>query len=63
MESAAKILYTPEEQARQKIRNFVNEGLKDVQENALSGFEDVFDELESSYPTLEKYSTLYSKMI
>lgn len=35
MESAVKILYTPEEQARQEIRNFVNEGLKDVQENAL----------------------------
>lgn len=35
MESAVKILYTPEEQARQEIQNFVNEGLKDVQENAL----------------------------
>ena len=43
MESAVKILYTPEEQARQEIRNFVNEGLKDVQENALSAFKDVFD--------------------
>lgn len=49
MESAVKILYTPEEQARQEIRNFVNEGLKDVQENALCDFEDVFDELESRY--------------
>lgn len=49
MESAVKILYTPEEQARQEIRNFVNEGLKDVQENALYDFEDVFDELESRY--------------
>ena len=49
MESALKILYTPEEQARQEIRNFVNEGLKDVQENALYDFEDVFDELESRY--------------
>ena len=47
MESAVKILYTPEEQARQEIRNFVNEGSKDVQENALYDFEDVFDELES----------------
>ena len=43
MESAVKILYTPEEQARQEILNFVNEGLKDVQENALYDFEDVFD--------------------
>ena len=49
MESAVKILYTPEEQARQEIRNYVNEGLKDVQENALYDFEDVFDELESRY--------------
>lgn len=49
MESAVKILYTPEEQARQEIQNFVNEGLKDVQENALYDFEDVFDELESRY--------------
>lgn len=49
MESAVKILYTPEEQTRQEIRNFVNEGLKDVQENALYDFEDVFDELESRY--------------
>lgn len=49
MESAVKVLYTPEEQARQEIRNFVNEGLKDVQENALYDFEDVFDELESRY--------------
>ena len=48
-ESAVKVLYTPEEQARQEIRNFVNEGLKDVQENALYDFEDVFDELESRY--------------
>lgn len=49
MESAVKILFTPEEQARQEIRNFVNEGLKDVQENALYDFDDVFDELESRY--------------
>ena len=43
MEFAVKILYTPEEQARQEIPDFVNEGLKDVQENALSAFKDVFD--------------------
>ena len=49
MEFAVKILYTPEEQARQEIPDFVNEGLKDVQENALYDFEDVFDELESRY--------------
>lgn len=49
MESAVKILYTPAEQARQEIRNFVNEGLKDVQENAIYDFDDVLDELESRY--------------
>lgn len=49
MESAVKILYTPEEQARQEIRGFVNEGLKDVQNNSLFDFDDVFDELESRY--------------
>jgi hypothetical protein len=49
MESTLQILYTPEEQARQEIRNFVNEGFKDVQENSLYNFDDVFDELESRY--------------
>ena len=38
-----------EEQARQEIRGFVNEGLKDVQNNSLFDFDDVFDELESRY--------------
>ncbi len=49
MESSVKILYTPEEQVRQEIRGFVNDGLKDVQENALYDFGEVFDELESRY--------------
>lgn len=49
MEAAVKILYLPEEQARQKIRNYVNEGLKDVQENAIYDFDEAFDELESRY--------------
>lgn len=35
MEATVKISYSPEEQARQGIRSFVNEGLKDVQENAI----------------------------
>lgn len=47
MESAVKILRSPEEQARDEIRGFVNEGLKDVQENAIYDFNEVFDELES----------------
>lgn len=49
MDSAVKILYSPEEQARQEIRGFVNDGLKDVRENALYDFDEVFDELESRY--------------
>lgn len=49
MESSVKVLYSPEEQARQEIRSFVNEGLKNVQENALYELDEVFDELESRY--------------
>ncbi|HBI63276.1 MAG TPA: hypothetical protein DDY31_19050 [Lachnospiraceae bacterium] len=49
MEAAVKILYSPEEQARQEIRSYVNEGLKDVQENAIYDFDEVFDALESRY--------------
>lgn len=49
MQSAVKMLYSPEEQTRQEIRSFVNEGLKDVQENALYDFAEVFDDLESRY--------------
>lgn len=49
MEAAVKIIYSPEEQARQEIRCFVNEGLKDVQENAIYDFDEAFDALESRY--------------
>ena len=49
MEATMKIMYTPEQQVRQEIRNFINEGLKDVQENALCDMDEVFDELESRY--------------
>lgn len=49
MEYAVKISYSPEEQTRQEIRSFVNEGLKDVQENAVYDFNEVFDALESRY--------------
>ena len=48
MESVAKVIYTSEEQARNEIRNFVNEGLKDVQNNDLYYMEEVFDELEGN---------------
>lgn len=46
MEATMKIMYTPEQQVRQEIRNLINEGLKDVQENALYDMDEVFDELE-----------------
>ena len=49
METAVKIIYSPEEQARQEIRSFVNEGLKDVGENAIYDFDEAFDVLESGY--------------
>ena len=49
MEAAVKILYSPEEQAKQEIRSFVNEGLKDVQENTIYDFDEVFDALEGRY--------------
>ena len=49
METAVKIIYSPEEQAKQEIRSFVNEGLKDVGENAIYDFDEAFDALESRY--------------
>lgn len=48
MEATMKIMYTPEQQVRQEIRNLINEGLKDVQENALYDMDEVFDELEKN---------------
>ena len=49
MEATMKIMYTPEQQVRQEIRNLINEGLKDVQENALYDMDEVFDELERNF--------------
>lgn len=47
--ATVKISYSPEEQARQDICSFVNEGLEDVQENAIYDFDEAFDALESRY--------------
>lgn len=44
-----KVVFSPEEQARMEVRNFVNKGLKDVQEGNLYDFDKVFDEIESRY--------------
>lgn len=49
MITAEKVVFSPDELARMEIRNFVNEGLKDVQEGNLYDFDEVFDEIESRY--------------
>ncbi len=46
---AVKLQYTQEEIARQNIRDFVNGGLRDVKNNEVYDFDEVFDELESRY--------------
>ena len=54
MGANARVLYTPEEIAKMEIRNFVNAGLKDVQNNDLYDFDEVFDELERLQEKTEK---------
>ena len=49
MNATAKILYSPEVLARMEIRNFINEGLKDVENNDLYDFDTTFDEIERRY--------------
>lgn len=49
MAATVQAVYTNDELTKMEIRNFANEGLKDVQKNDLYDFEDVFDELESRY--------------
>lgn len=49
MITAEKVVFSPEELARMEIRNFVNEGLRDVQEGSIYEFDEVFDEIESRY--------------
>lgn len=49
MITAEKVIFSPEELARMEIRNFVNEGLKDVQEGNLYDFDEVLNEIESRY--------------
>lgn len=47
--ATVKLPYTPEEKARMKIRFFINEGLRDVENNHLLDIDEVFDELENRY--------------
>ena len=49
MEATIDVLYFPEKTARQEMRSFVEEGLKDITENKLHDFHEVFDELEGRY--------------
>ena len=41
------------EKAKLEVRNFINEGLRDVQREALCDFDDAFDRLESRYQEKE----------
>lgn len=49
MRTTKEVVFTQEEIARMEIRNFVNGGLKDVHENRLYDFDEVFNELEGRY--------------
>ncbi len=53
MEAAAQAIFTQEELVRMEIRNFVNEGLQNVQNNELFDADEVFDELENRYKDAE----------
>ena len=46
MTPVKKVVFTPEEIVRMEIRNFINEGLKDVQKGNLYDFDETFDEIE-----------------
>ena len=65
MLAANKVAFTPEEIARMEIRNFVNEGLKDVQEGNLLDFDEMFDEIEKRYQDDETVdlTSLYNKRL
>jgi hypothetical protein len=41
MSATERVLYTPEEIAKMEIRNFVNVGLKEVQNNDRYGFDEL----------------------
>lgn len=49
MSTAKQVQYTAEEQARIEIRNFVNDGLRDLQKGNVQNFDEAFDEIESRY--------------
>ena len=49
MDNMAQIQFNEEEVVRNQIRNFVYEGLKDVQENNLVDADEAFKKLEERY--------------
>lgn len=53
MSANVTVKYTDEEIARMEIRNFINDGLKDVQNGDLYDFDEVFEELERRYANAE----------
>ena len=52
--ATVQITCIPEEKTRMEIRNFINEGLKDVENNDLYDFDEVFDEIENKGRKNEK---------
>lgn len=47
------INYSKDNVAKMEIRNFIDEGLKDVQQKKLLDFDTTFDELEKRYSANE----------
>lgn len=47
------INFTQEEIARMEIRDFVNDGLKDIKEGNLYSVDEVFDDLEARYTNVK----------
>lgn len=55
MSTAKQIQYTAEEQARIEIRNFVNDGLRDLQKGNVQNFDEAFDEINFKMTKLHKH--------
>lgn len=53
LKSQQVIQYSKEELARMEIRDFVNEGLKDIKDGNVYDIDEVFDELEARYSNAE----------
>ncbi len=49
MKGLASDLYTANDLTQMEIRNFINEGLRDVENYDLSDFDETFDKIERRY--------------